>query len=171
MARRAYDDTDLNGLARWRQRRHLRGGLLLLAGVIVAMALVACGGSSNSSGGSTSGGGTSGGSGKPSYCSELDNLKQSITDLSQIKVIQNGTNAVKAGFDKVKNNANATIDAAKSDFSSETSALKSSITKLGNSVSDLSSSPLTAAAAIPGEVSAVKTATENLVNATRSKCK
>jgi hypothetical protein len=50
-------------------------------------------------------------------------------------------------------------------------ALKSSITKLGNSVSELSSSALTAATAIPGEVSAVKTAVENLIDATRSKCK
>jgi hypothetical protein len=166
MARRACDDADLNGLPRSRQRRHLPGGLPLLAAVIIALALAACGDSSNSSGGSTSRG-----SGKPSYCSEIDNLKQSITDLSQIKVIQHGTSGVKTGFDKVKNNANATIDALKSDFSGETSALKSSITKLGNSVSELSSSPLTAATAIPGEVSAVKTAVENLIDATRSNCK
>ena len=86
-------------------------------------------------------------------------------------MIQHGTNAVKAGLDKVKSNANETIDALKSDFSSETSALKSSITKLGDSVSQLSSSPLTAATAIPGEVSAVKTAVDKLVNATKSKCK
>lgn len=141
--------------------------MLLLAAVIIALALAACGGSSSGSGSS----GSSSGGGKPSYCSEVDNLKQSVTDLGQIKVIQHGTNAVKAGLDKVKSNANETIDALKSDFSSETSALKSSITKLGDSVSQLSSSPLTAAAAIPGEVSAVKTAVDKLVNATKSKCK
>ena len=107
-------------LTRLRQRRHLSGGLLLLAAVIIALALAACGGSSSGSGSS----GSSSGGGKPSYCSEVDNLKQSVTDLGQIKVIQHGTNAVKAGLDKVKSNANETIDALKSDFSSETSALK-----------------------------------------------
>jgi hypothetical protein len=129
---------------------------VLLAGLCVtaALLLVACGGSS-----------------KPGYCSKVNDLKQSVSDLANVKVVQNGTSAVKSAFEKVQSNATATIDALKSDFPNETNALSSSINSLTTSVKALSSSPATAITAIPGEVAAVSTAAKNLVNATQSKCK
>jgi hypothetical protein len=139
------------------------GGLLVA--VLVALALAACG---SSSGGN--GGGGSAGSGKPDYCSQVDDLKQSVTDLTQVNVVAHGTSAVKSALQKVKNNANAAVAALKSEFSSETHALSSSINKLSDSVSQLSTSPATAVAAIPGEISAVGTAAKNLVDSTKSRC-
>lgn len=118
-----------------------------------ALVLVACGGSS-----------------KPSYCSKVNDLQQSVNDLANVKVVQGGTSGIKSAFDKVQSNATATIDALRSDFPNETSALSSSINSLTSSVQALSSSPATALTAIPGEVAAVGTATRNLVNATQSKC-
>jgi phage-related protein len=127
--------------------------LLLAACLTAALLLVACGGS-----------------GKPSYCSKVDDLKKSVSDLANVKVVQNGTSSVKTAFDKVQSNANAVIDALKSDFPNETSALSSSVDSLSNSVKQLTSSPATALPAIPGEVSAVSTGAKNLANATQSKC-
>ena len=150
-----------------RSRRGMKpaGGLLVVA--IVALALAACGSSGNGGG---SGGSNNAGSGKPAYCSQVDALKQSVKALGNINVVQNGTKSVKAALQKVENNANAAIAALKSDFSGETSALSSSINKLRDSVSQLSSSPATAVAAIPGEISAVATAATNLVDSTKSRC-
>jgi hypothetical protein len=110
------------------------------------------------------------GSSKPSYCSKVSDLQQSVKDLANVKVIQNGTSAVTNAIDKVKTNANGAIDAAKSDFPSETSALTSSVDGLATSVKQLSSAPASAIPAIPGQIAAVTTAVTNLVNATQSKC-
>src|SRR5437763_5916724 len=79
--------------------------LLLVACLTAALLLVACGGS-----------------GKPGYCSKVDDLKKSVSDLANVKVVQNGTSSVKSAFDTVQNNATATVDALKSDFPNETSA-------------------------------------------------
>jgi len=136
-------------------RRRLTAVLLVGAVLISALALAACGGS---------------GSGKPAYCSKIEDLKKSVTDLADIKVVQGGATSVRDAFDKVRSNADAAIAAVKSDFEPQTTALSSSISDLSHSVNQLSSSPLTAATAIPGEVSAVATAVTNLVDKTRSHC-
>lgn len=110
------------------------------------------------------------GSSKPGYCSNVNDLKKSVNDLKNVKVVQNGTSAVKSAFEKVQTNASSTIDALKSDFPNETSALSSSVSSLATSVKALPTSPATAITAIPGEVAAVGTATKNLADATNSKC-
>jgi len=136
-----------------RRQRSVSAALLIAAVLISALALAACGGSS-----------------KPGYCSKVQDLKHSVTDLADIKVVQGGANSVRDAFEKVKTNADAVITALKSDFPNETSALSSSLGTLSRSVNQLSSAPLTAATAIPGEVSATATAVEKLVESTQSKC-
>ena len=101
---------------------------------------------------------------------KIDDLQQSVRDLTHVDVVGHGTSGVKDAFDKVRSNADAAIAAARSEFSSETSALQSSISDLSSSVHELSNSPLTAVPAIPGKVSAVATAVRKLVDAARSKC-
>lgn len=75
-----------------------------------------------------------------------------------------------SAFQKIKSNADAAISAAKSDFPSKTKALTSAIDALSKSVQQLSTSPATAIAAIPGESSDTATAVQNFSNATKSKC-
>jgi phage-related protein len=112
-----------------------------------------------------------GGSSKPSYCSSVTNLENSIKALPTTDVIKNGTSAVQSALSKVENNAKAVVDAAKSDFPNETNAVKSSVDSLSNSVSQLGSSATPATIAQVGvQASAVVTAVKNLVDATSSKC-
>jgi hypothetical protein len=111
-----------------------------------------------------------GGSGKPAYCSSVNNLKQSVKDLANVKPVQNGVSSVTAAANKVKDNANAVISAAKTDFSSETQALKTSVDTLVASVKKLPTATAATLPALPGQIAAVTTATTNLANATQSKC-
>ena len=157
-----------------RRTRSLSGVLVVVAAVVGALVLAACGGSGNSGGGGNTGGGGGnaggGSSGKPSYCAKIDDLQRSVSDLASVKVIEHGTSSVRASVDRVKNNADAAVAALRSDFQSETSALSRSIDNLSHSVNQLSSSPLSAVTAIPGQVSALHTAVTNLVDSARSKC-
>jgi hypothetical protein len=112
-----------------------------------------------------------GGSSKPSYCSAVNDLTASIKALPSTDVIANGTNALKSAFNKVQDNANAAVNAAKSDFPNETAALKSSVDALSNTVQQATSSPSAATIAqLPGQVSAVVTAVQNFTKAASSKC-
>lgn len=111
-----------------------------------------------------------GGSGKPAYCSSVKNLQQSVKDLANVKPVQNGTSSVTAAVNKVKDNANAVISSAKSDFSSETQALKTAVNTLVTSVKQLPTATASTLPALPTQIAAVGTAATNLVNATQSKC-
>ncbi len=112
-----------------------------------------------------------GGSSKPGYCSAVSNLKSSIKALPSTDVVSGGLNALQASVSKVQTDAQAVINAAQSDFPSESSALKSSVTALTDTAKQLKSGPSTATLVqLPGEISAVVTAVTNFENATSSKC-
>jgi hypothetical protein len=131
-------------------------GTIVVGLMIVGLLVAACGGS---------------GSGKPSYCSAVNNLKSSIKALPSTDVVANGTNALKSAFSKVQDNAAAAVNAAKSDFPNETAAMKSSVDTLSNTVKQLKSSPSAATAAqLPSQVSAVVTSVQNFTKAASSKC-
>ena len=115
--------------------------------------------------------GACGGSGKPSYCSSLDNLKSSVQAIPKTNVVQTGTNGLKAAVDKVQSDAKAVVSSAKSDFPNESSALETSINALTSSAKQLTSSPSAAAIAqVVSDVSGVSTAVKNFVSASSSKC-
>jgi phage-related protein len=129
-------------------------GRIVVGLMVAGLLLAACGGSS-----------------KPSYCSAVGNLKDSIKALPSTDVIANGTNALKSAFSKVQDNANAAVNAAKSDFPNETTAVKSAVDALSSTVQQVSSSPSAATIAqLPGQVSALVTAVQNLTKAASSKC-
>jgi hypothetical protein len=132
-----------------------RVGLAPLALVVAATLVAACGSS---------------GSSKPAYCSKISDLKSSVADLGKVKPVQNGASAVTSALDKVKSNADAAVAAAKSDFPSETSALRSAIDNLEKSAQRLKSSPVATITALPGQIQAAVSAVTNLKSATSSKC-
>jgi hypothetical protein len=112
-----------------------------------------------------------GSSSKPSYCASVTNLENSIKAVPSTNVVANGTTALESAFTKIKNDANALISSAKTDFPTETSALKSSIDSLSSTVEGLKGSPSAATlAALAGQASAVVTAADNFTSATKSKC-
>ncbi len=112
-----------------------------------------------------------GGSSKPSYCSSVSSLESSIKALPSTNVIQNGVSALETAVSKVQSDAQTAVNAAKSDFPSETSALKSSVDTLSATAKQAASSPSPATLVqLPAQVSAVVTAAKNFQSATKSKC-
>ena len=130
--------------------------VLIASLALVAVALVAAGCGSSS---------------KPAYCTNVTSLQQSVDDLGNIQLNSNTVSTLQTDVQKVQNNANAVVSSAKADFPSETSALKSSVTTLSNSIKQLPPSP-TAQQLLPlgVEVSGVVTATKSLSSATSSAC-
>ncbi len=112
-----------------------------------------------------------GGSSKPSYCTSVSNLETSIKAIPSTNIVQTGLNGLESSLTKVQSDATTAINAAKSDFPNETSALKSSIDTLSTTVKRATSSPSASTLAqIPSQVSAVVTAANNFQSATKSKC-
>jgi hypothetical protein len=125
-----------------------------LVALVAAVLVVGCGSSS-----------------KPSYCSSVTNLENSVKALPSTNVIANGTSALKSAFSKIENDAKTVVSSAKSDFPTETSALSTSVDSLSSTLSGLKGSPSAATlAGLPAQVSAVVTATDNFKSATHSKC-
>jgi hypothetical protein len=113
-----------------------------------------------------------GGSSKPSYCKQTASLKQSVSDLGNVNVVQGGTNALTSALSSVSSNANAVVSSAKSDFPNETAAITNSIDTLKKSAQSLASSPTQPAviAQVPGQISAVVKSVQDFSSATSSKC-
>jgi hypothetical protein len=113
-----------------------------------------------------------GGSSKPSYCGAVSNLENSIKALPSTNVIQNGVSGLESALSKVQDDANKVVSSAKSDFPTETAAVKSSVDALSGTVKQLKSSPAPATIAqLPGQIAAVATAVKGFTSATSSKCK
>ena len=111
------------------------------------------------------------GSSKPSYCTNVDNLKTSVKALPSTSVVQNGLSSLESAVTKVTTNTQKVVSSAKSDFPNETTALKNSVQTLSTTVKQAVDSPSSGTLAqIPGQVSAVVTAAKNLEKATTSKC-
>ncbi len=140
--------------------------------VIGAAALAGCGSSSSPSGGGTTSNPTGGTSAKPAYCTAVGNLESSIRALPSTDVVKEGTSALESAVARVKQNAQTVVEAAKSEFPSQTSALKSSADALASTVEQIVHAPTTALISqLPGQVSAVATAAKNLESATASRCR
>ncbi len=111
------------------------------------------------------------GSSKPSYCSAVSTLKQSVQQLKNVDVVQNGTSSLKTAVDKIKTDASSVASAAKSDFPSETSALKSSVDALSQSVRQLTEQPSAAQiATVAGAAASSVTAVNAFTSSVSSKC-
>ena len=111
------------------------------------------------------------GSSKPSYCTNVDNLKTSVKALPSTSVVQNGLSSLESAVTKVTTNTQKVVSSAKSDFPNETTALKNSVNTLSTTVTQAASSPsVSTLSQIPGQVSTVVTSAKSLESATSSKC-
>lgn len=130
---------------------------LLLAFVIAAgvVAVVGCSSSSSS---------------QPAYCTARANLENSIKGLTGLNA-SSGVSGLKSQVAKIETDATALVNAAKSDFPSQTSAITSSVDALKSSVTTLSSSPSAAAiATVTRDASNVVSSVRSFMDATSSQC-
>jgi len=112
-------------------------------------------------------GGCGGGNSKPAYCSERTNLQNSVQALSA----SGGISALQSQLKTVQKDATSLVNSAKSDFPSETSAIKSSLDTLTNAVKTLPSSPSsTQIAAIAADIVNVANSVKSFNSATSSAC-
>jgi hypothetical protein len=136
-------------------RRH-PAVIALLALVFGAALLAGCGSSSS----------------KPAYCNPVtktENAVKSLPTVSDVKA--NGVGTLKTAVAQLQQNATTAVNQAKSDFSSQTTALKSAVDGLSSTVKQVASTPsVQTLALLPAELSAVSTAAKNLQSAVSSKC-
>lgn len=111
-----------------------------------------------------------GGSDKPGYCADRDQLERSIKDLAKLSPA-NGLSGLQAQLKTIEDNANALVASARSDFPSETNAIKTSIDSLAGDVRALPSNPSAAQiASLANDASSVVSSVSGFVDATKSKC-
>lgn len=111
-----------------------------------------------------------GGSGKPGYCADRSQLESSIKDLASLSPSQ-GLTGLQSQLRTIQTDANALIASARSDFPSETSAIRTSLEALSTDVRALSSSPSAAqVASLANDASSVVSAVRGFADATKSAC-
>ncbi len=112
------------------------------------------------------------GSSKPQYCSDRSSLEQSVNGLGNVKLLTSGgAQALKSQLATLQSDAKALAASAKSDFPSESSAVRSSVTKLQSDLQALPSSPTPQQLKpIIAGVSATVTAFDDFKTATSSAC-
>lgn len=126
---------------------------------LVVVVLGACGGSSKPA------------NSKPSYCSQVSELKKAVEGLANVNIVKGGTDALNAQLQKIQTEAKGAVSALKSDFPSDTTAFKNSLNGLETSAQQLTASPSPAAVAdVATKAASTVTAGKDLINATSSKC-
>ena len=116
------------------------------------------------------------GSSKPAYCTQVANLEKSVQALEKVELSPSNVSELTTAFESVSKSAKELESALKSEFSTQTSAIKSSIGALENTAKQVSSATSTsakaqAAAPIPGEIEALRKATTEIQEVTESKCR
>ena len=110
------------------------------------------------------------GSSKPAYCSSRTNLENSVKGLASLNA-SSGISGLKAQLGKVQSDVNTVVSQAKSDFPSQTSALKSSVDSFSTAINGLSGTPSASQiGALATSASSVATSVKAFVDATSSKC-
>jgi len=110
------------------------------------------------------------GSSKPAYCSARTNLEDSIKGLTSLSV-SSGISGLEAQLKKIQADANTLVSQAKSDFPSQTSAIKSSVDALTGAVKSLPTNPsATQIATVASSASSMVSSVQNFVDASHSKC-
>lgn len=110
------------------------------------------------------------GSSKPGYCGDRSRLEQSIKELSSVN-LSNGLSGVETQLRTIESNANALVASARSDFPTETTAIRTSIDTLSAGIRALPSNPSASQiASLATDASSVVSAVNGFVDATKSKC-
>jgi hypothetical protein len=112
-----------------------------------------------------------GGDSKPEYCDRVDDLRSSVSALTDISINGDTLSNVESDLQTVQSNAQAVVDAAKEDFPQETDDLETAVNNASDSVQELPSSPSAGEiAALAVEVANVGTSASALYDATSSAC-
>ena len=110
------------------------------------------------------------GSSKPAYCSDRTNLENSVKNLPSV-TSSSGISGLESQLKTIESDATSLVNAAKSDFPTQTSAIKSSVDTLQSAVKALPSSPSSAQiAAIAADASNVVSSVNSFSDASKSKC-
>lgn len=110
------------------------------------------------------------GSSKPAYCSDRTNLENSIKNLPSA-TSKSGVSGLKTQITTIQSDATTLVNSAKSDFPTQTSAVKSSVDSLQSALKALPSSPSAAqVAAIAANSATVVSSVKSFVDASKSKC-
>ena len=166
------------------RRSHGRLGMRMLsvAAVLSLLAAVAgCGSgatttSSSSPSASTSSmaptsGSTSYPAGKEDICQARDQLRTSITDLTNTQLVAEGTNAIKAGVDQVQTDFDAVKAAAKDDYQAPVAAVQSALQELQAAVANLGSGDATEnLRAVGAAITSTGAASEDLFTQLKTAC-
>lgn len=111
------------------------------------------------------------GSSKPAYCGNVSNLKNSVHELRNVNVSENGVSALTSQLKTIESNAKSVVSSAQTDFPNETAALSSSLSQLKTALTQLPSAPsATDLAGVARLAKSSATAVTNLASATSSKC-
>ena len=111
-----------------------------------------------------------GSSSKPAYCTDRTNLENSIKGLTSLSA-SSGVSGLKAQLTTIASDATSVVNAAKSDFPSQTSAVKTSVDALQGAVNALPSSPsATQVAGIASDAASVVNSVKSFTAASKSKC-
>ena len=81
-----------------------------------------------------------GSSSKPAYCSDRTNLENSVKNLPTV-TSSSGVSGLKSQLTTIESDATAVVNSAKSDFPSQTSAVKTSVDALQSAVNALPVEP------------------------------
>ncbi len=110
------------------------------------------------------------GSSKPDYCSARSNLENSVKGLTGLNV-SSGISGLQAQLNKIQTDASTLVSQAKSDFPTQTSAIKSSVDALNSAVKSLSANPSASQiATVASSASSMVSSVKGFVDATSSKC-
>jgi hypothetical protein len=110
------------------------------------------------------------GSSKPAYCTDRSNLENSVKGLTSLSS-SSGVSGLQTQLTKIESDATSLVSTAKSDFPTETSAVKSSADALQTAVKALPSSPSAPQiAAIAADAASVVNSVNSFVSASKSKC-
>jgi hypothetical protein len=111
-----------------------------------------------------------GGNSKPGYCSDRSQLQSSIKDLANFNPSA-GLSGLQSQLRTIQSNANALVASARSDFPSETNAIRTSVEGLSTDIRALPSSPSAAQiASLAADASSVVSSVSAFADATKSKC-
>ncbi len=128
---------------------------VLAACALVLVAASGCGGGSGS---------------KPGYCSDRTALEQSVKGLTKLSPSQ-GLSGLQSQLSAIQSEADRLVASAKSDFPSETSAIRTSFEALSSAIRALPSNPSASQlAAVAADASTAVSAVTGFFDATKSKC-
>ncbi len=124
--------------------------IFLVALAATAVALIAgCGGS------------------KPAYCSNVSDLESSVKGLH----VSDGLSSLKTQLQTIEKQGKSVISSAKSDFPSETTAMKTAFANLQTEVNSISSKPdVSQLATLAADAKAAVDSVNSFVSASKSKC-